>query len=117
MIFLKHNPLSIPLHVGSVHDDGFETTNTQSSREMATRLEQSGMDPNDESNWVGGTPEQWAYESFLIAQKNIYDELPTGTPAEEPLGSADLPEDYENGKMKFIMEHQLEKAGEGWPIY
>ncbi len=98
-----------PPSVGSVHDDGFETNNTQSSREMANRLE-SGMDPNDESNWVGGTPEQWAYESFLIAQKNIYDELPRG-PLPKNRWGRDLPEDYENGKMKFIMEHQLEKAG------
>ncbi len=90
-------------------DDLLGTPKTLSPRELADRLE-AELDPNDEANWVGGTPAQWAYESYLIAQKRIYDELRPG-PLPKNRWGRDLPEDYLNGKMRKVMEQQLQKAG------
>jgi hypothetical protein len=90
-------------------DDLFLTPKSQSPRELAERLE-AEMEPNDEADWIGGSPEQWAYESFLIAQKQIYGELPSG-PLYKNRWGRELPEDYANGKMRKIMERQLQKAG------
>ena len=90
-------------------DDLFQAPKSQSPRELADRLE-AELDPNEEANWIGGTPEQWAYESYLIAQKEIYGELRPG-PLPRNRWGRDLPEDYTNGKMRKIMERQLQKAG------
>jgi hypothetical protein len=90
-------------------DDLFQVPQTQTPRVLANRLE-AQMDPIDEVHWSGGTPEEWAYESYLIAQKDIYGELRPGPLAKNRWGR-DLPADYMNGQMQRLMEHQLQKAG------
>jgi hypothetical protein len=97
----------VSLHV--YWDDLFQVPQTQSPRVLAGRLE-AEMDPGDETHWAGGTPSDWAYESYLIAQKDIYGELRSG-PLPKNRWGRDLPGDYTNGKMQKIMERQLQKAG------
>lgn len=90
-------------------DDLLGAPKTQSPRAWANQLE-AVMNPNDEAKWSGGTPEDWAYESFLIAQKDIYGELRPG-PLTRNRWGRDLPEEYSNGMMQKILERQLQKAG------
>jgi hypothetical protein len=78
-------------------------------RDLAVRLE-SRISPQDIAQWQKGDAADWAFESYLIAKNNIYEELPEG-PARSSWDAPDLPEDYRNGAMRFIVDRQLEKAG------
>jgi hypothetical protein len=82
----------------------------ENPRRLATRLEKE-INPMDEKAWAGGKPSNWAYESFLIAQEDIYKELPEGPLLQRNRWGRDLPEDYYSVRMRLIVDHQLQKAG------
>ena len=90
-------------------DDLLGIYKNSSPRELSRELE-TGVSAEDEVNWTGGTPGQWAYESFLIAQNQIYDGMPPGPLPKNRWGRG-LPAEYKNGKMKRLIEQQLQKAG------
>jgi hypothetical protein len=90
-------------------DDLLGMRKTLSPHVLARELE-SKLDSDEVANWPRGTPGQWAYESFLIAQNDIYDKLPSG-PLPKNRWGRELSGDYTNGKMKRLMEQQLLKAG------
>ncbi|HTC21677.1 MAG TPA: S1/P1 nuclease, partial [bacterium] len=94
----------------SFWDNLIEPTARENPRRLASRLEKE-FSPEDAKNWAQGKAADWAYESFLIAQKDIYSELPEGPLLERNRWGKDLPEDYYSGKMRRIVEGQLEKAG------
>ncbi|HUO58695.1 MAG TPA: S1/P1 nuclease [bacterium] len=91
-------------------DNLIEPKAKEDPRRLATRLE-NRIKPDDLKEWEKGKPEDWAYESFLIAQNDIYKELPEGPLLERGKWGVDLPRDYYSGKMRDIAERQLEKAG------
>lgn len=79
-------------------------------RRLATLLE-GKISARDQAQWGQGGPADWAYESYWIARKDIYSELPEGPLPERTRWGLDLPADYYSGKMWGIAEGQLEKAG------
>ena len=82
----------------------------ENPRRLASRLEKE-INPEDEKRWAQGKASDWAFESFLIAQNEIYKDLPEGPLLERNRWGKDLPEDYYTGKMRLIVDRQLEKAG------
>lgn len=82
----------------------------ENPRWLASKLEKE-ITPEDEKSWAQGKASDWAYESFLIAQNEIYKELPEGPLLERNRWGKDLPEDYYSGKMRLIVDRQLERAG------
>ncbi len=90
-------------------DHLLETETRENPGRFARWLERR-ISSEDEKNWSRGKPADWAYESFLIAQGDIYSELPRG-PVQKGRWGRDLPRDYYTGKMRGIVERQLEKAG------
>jgi len=94
----------------SFWDNLLEPKAKENPRRLASRLEKA-ISPADEKAWVQGTPSDWAYESFHIAKDVIYKELPDGPLPEKNRWGRDLPEDYYSGKMRDIVDRQLEKAG------
>jgi hypothetical protein len=82
----------------------------ENPRRLASRLEKEIL-PRDERAWEQGTPRDWAFESFLIAKDEIYKELPEGPLPEKNRWGQDLPGDYYSGRMRGIVDRQLEKAG------
>ena len=96
----------VKLH--SYWDHLLEVKTLEDPRELASALE-SRISPGDRAAWERGDAADWAFESYLIAKHDIYSELPAG-----PLQGWDvptLPEDYDSGKMREIVDRQLEKAG------
>ena len=91
-------------------DNLIEPKAKENPRRLASRLE-SRIKAGDLKVWEKGQPEDWAYESFLIAQNDIYKELPEGPLLERGKWGKDLPRDYYSGKMRDIVDRQLEKAG------
>ena len=96
----------IKLH--ALWDHLIEVKTQEEPRELATKLDGQFTGP-EKSKWRTGKPEDWAWESYLIAKKDIYSEFSPG-PTSDPKGIP-LPEDYSDGKMRGIVETQLEKAG------
>jgi nuclease S1 len=94
----------------SFWDNLLEPKAKENPRRLASRLE-GGISPEDERDWARGKPSDWAYESFLIAQNDIYKELPEGPLMEKNRWGKDLPEDYYSPQMRQIVDRQLEKAG------
>lgn len=79
-------------------------------RRLASRLEWK-ISARDRAEWERGGPVDWAYESYWIARKDIYSELPEGPLPEKNRWGRDLPADYYSGRMWGIARLQLEKAG------
>lgn len=77
---------------------------------LARRLE-SEMTPSDESQWSGGKPEDWAFESFKIARDEIYPGLPEGPLLKKNRWGLDLPKKFTSPRFHHIVDIQLEKAG------
>jgi hypothetical protein len=98
------------VNLHSFWDNLIETKAKENPRRLASRLE-SQIQPADKKEWTQGGPSDWAYESFLIAKNDIYGELPEGPLLEKNRWGKDLPEDYYSGKMRQIVDRQLEKAG------
>lgn len=94
----------------SFWDNLLEPKAKENPRRLASSLEKA-ISPSDEKAWVQGTPQDWAYESFNIARDEIYKELPEGPLPEKNRWGRDLPEDYYSGKMRAIVDQQLERAG------
>jgi nuclease S1 len=94
----------------SFWDNLLEPKAKEDPRRLARRLEREISD-GDEEKWAQGKPVDWAYESFLIAKNEIYKELPEGPLMQKNRWGNDLPEDYYSGKMRGIVDRQLEKAG------
>ncbi len=94
----------------SFWDNLLQPKANENPRWLASRLEKE-IKPGDEKNWAQGKASDWAYESFLTAQNKIYKELPEGQLLERNRWGKDLPEDYYSGKMRLIVDDQLEKAG------
>ena len=70
---------------------------------LADQLNQK-ITPLKKREWLKGTPESWALESYRIARNAIYKDLPSGN------GFAKLLRDY-YFQMRPIVDKQLEKAG------
>lgn len=94
----------------SFWDNLLEPKAKENPRRLARWLERQ-ISPDDEKTWAQGKASDWAYESFLIAKNNIYNELPEGPLLEKNRWGQDLPEDYYSGAMRQIVDRQLEKAG------
>jgi hypothetical protein len=95
----------IKLH--ALWDHLIEVKTTEDPRELATELENE-IKPQDEQDWAKGEAKDWAWESFTIAHDVIYSEFDPGPT--DPKG-IQLPSDYYTGKMRTIIEGQLERAG------
>lgn len=91
-------------------DNLIEPKAKENPRRLASQLEKE-IAPKDEKEWAHGRPSDWAYESFLTAQTDIYKELPEGPLLEKNRWGKDLPGDYYSGRMRRIVDRQLEKAG------
>jgi S1/P1 Nuclease len=91
-------------------DNLIEPRAKENPRWLASQLEKE-IKPEDEKAWILGNASDWAYESFLIARNDIYQELPEGPLLEKNRWGKDLPDDYYSGKMRRIVESRLEKAG------
>lgn len=113
--FRYYGPTDRSRHYTWVNLHGFwdnlvEPKAMENPRRLAYRLERE-ISPEDGKKWAQGKPSDWAYESFLIAQNDIYEELPQGPLMDRNRWGKDLPEDYYSGKMRGIVDRQLEKAG------
>lgn len=113
--FRYYGPTGHSWHYSWINLHGFwdnllEPKALEDPRRLASRLEK-GISPEDEKEWEQGSPADWAYESFLIAQKDIYKELPDGPLLERNRWGKDLPGDYYSAKMRHLVDLQLEKAG------
>ncbi len=91
-------------------DNLLEPKARENPRRFAYWLEKR-ISPEDEKAWAQGKASDWAYESFSIAKEDIYSELPDGPVLERNRWGQDLPEDYYSGRMRGIVDRQLEKAG------
>jgi hypothetical protein len=91
-------------------DNLIEPKAKEDPRRLAYQLEKT-ITTEDEKEWARGKPSDWAYESFLIAQNKIFKELPEGPLLDRNRWGKDLPEDYYSGKMRQVVDRQLEKAG------
>jgi hypothetical protein len=98
------------VNLHSFWDNLLEPKINTNPRRLATRLNRETSFKN-RKEWEQGGPADWAYESFLIAQKDIYSELPEGPLMEKNKWGRDLPRDYYSGKMWGIVNVQLERAG------
>ena len=98
------------VNLHSFWDNLLEVKARENPERLATRLER-GISPQDAKNWAQGKPSDWAYESFLVAQNDIYEELPEGPLMEKNRWGRDLPEDYYSPRMRAIVDRQLQKAG------
>ncbi|HJT23300.1 MAG TPA: S1/P1 nuclease [bacterium] len=94
----------------SFWDNLLEPKAKENPRRLASRLEKR-ISPQDEKSWAHGKALDWAYESFLIAQNDIYKGIPEGPLLEKNRWGKDLPEDYYSPRMRGIVDRQLEKAG------
>jgi hypothetical protein len=113
--FRYHGPNGLSRHYDWVNFHGFwdnllEPNALENPRQLATRLE-GQIGPSQQEEWSRGVPGDWAYESFLLAQNEVYKTLPEGPLLERNRWGKDLPEDYYSGKMRKIVDLQLEKAG------
>ena len=94
----------------SFWDRLLEVQTKESPGFLASRLEKE-ISPADESRWATDKASDWAYENFLIARNDIYWDLPVGPLLERNRWGKDLPPEYYSGKMRRIVDLQLEKAG------
>jgi hypothetical protein len=105
----SRNGTKIKLH--ALWDHLIELRTAEVSRDLATELEQA-FDDSDVEAWQGGTPADWAWESFEIARGTIYSEFSAGPT--DPSG-VPVPADYTtpsgSPKMRGIVNTQIEKAG------
>jgi len=95
----------IKLH--ALWDHLIEVKTAENPRELATELEKE-ITPQDEKDWAKGEVKDWAWESFTIAHDDIYSEFQPGATDSNGIP---VPNDYYTGKMRTIIERQLEKAG------
>lgn len=78
--------------------------------QLARRLEKE-IAPQDEAEWCKGKAEDWGWESFRIAQNDIYAGLPPGPLSDKDRWGRDLPDKFYSPTMKALADRQLEKAG------
>jgi hypothetical protein len=98
------------VNLHSFWDNLLEPHAKENPRKLATQLEQN-LTEDQVNAWQGGSPRDWAYESFRIARDNIYSELPSGPLLEKNRWGRDLPDDYYTDQMKAIVNERLLKAG------
>ncbi len=98
------------INLHSFWDNLLEPHAKENPRKLATELEQN-MTEEEAVSWQGGSPAEWAYESFRIARDSIYSELPQGPLLEKNRWGRDLPQDYYTGTMRKIVDERLQKAG------
>jgi len=84
----------------AVWDDYMPNAVGDNAEEVARRIGAS-ISARQRQNWSGGSPVQWANESFRLASKEIY---------AAPVAHRELPDDYPQ-QMKAITVEQLSKAG------
>ena len=89
-------------------DHLIEVKTKEDPRELATKLEGQITSP-EKKKWRSGSTADWAWESYMIAKKDIYSEFSAG-PTRDPDG-IQLPKDYYTPKMRGIVNVQLEKGG------
>ncbi|HET9869689.1 MAG TPA: S1/P1 nuclease [bacterium] len=77
-------------------------------RALATRLE-ARVTPQDAVRWQRGSVEDWAFESYRIAQEDIDAAFPPGPM--RPWDQVPVPRAYRDGAMRWLVDRQLEKAG------
>ena len=102
-----HSRKGTKLKLHALWDHLIETKTIEDARELATQLE-SEISSQDEADWAKGEAKDWAWESFTIAHDDIYSEFEAGKTSSNGVA---LPNDYYTGKMRNIIERQLEKAG------
>ena len=95
------------LKLHAVWDHLIEVKTAEDPQELASELEQHVSDA-EKVLWVKGSRADWAWESFTIAHDTVYAEFSAGPT--DPSG-VPLPKDYYSGKMRKIVDLQLEKAG------
>jgi len=98
------------VNLHSFWDNLLEPHAKENPRKLAAQLEQN-LTEDQVNAWQGGTPKDWAYESFRIARDNIYSELPAGPLLEKNRWGQDLPDDYYTDQMRKIVYERLLKAG------
>ncbi len=96
-----------PVRLHAYWDHLLEIPTTDDPGELAQRLEKQ-ITPTEEQSWQRGTPADWAWESYLIAKRDIFSEF---KPGPTPASGVPVPSDYAAGKMRRIVDLQLEKAG------
>jgi hypothetical protein len=77
------------------------------SEELARRL-LSGLEPAQRQSWQQGSPQDWAWESHLIARNVIYVGMPRGRTTAE---AVKLAAGYRNHTLRALAEQQVLKAG------
>lgn len=94
------------LKLHALWDRLIEVQTSEDASDLAAELEDK-IKPSQRSTWAGGTPADWAWESYLIAHDTIYASLQPG-----PSNSSGirLPKNYTT-KMRPLVDIQLEKAG------
>ena len=96
----------VKLH--ALWDHLIEVKTKEDPRELATKLE-GQITSAEKKKWQTGATADWAWESYMIAKKDIYSEFSAG-PTQDPDG-IQLPKDYYSTKMRGIVDVQLEKGG------
>lgn len=94
----------IRLH--TLWDELIETKAVEDPRELAFKLGKE-ITSKKKKEWEHGDPADWAWESYLIAKKEIYPDFPGGA---ADLTKQPLLDNY-YGDMRPIVDEQLEKAG------
>lgn len=99
----------------AVWDHLIEVKTEEDPRDLATTLE-SDITNDDITKWESGTPEDWAWESYKIADEKIYPDYNSPASKEAPDGKFLSPAYYPSGKnqvakMRLIVNERLERAG------
>jgi hypothetical protein len=95
-----------PLHVADNHDrggngvDALGATPNVLARQLLARIT-----PEQAADWGAGTPEDWAWEAFAIAQENVYGDPPLSPDTVHRLDAAYVK------RAKEVIEQQLSRAG------
>jgi hypothetical protein len=110
--FLIHfvGDIHMPLHcAGDGDDEGGNLKRVRFQGHMTNLHALWDLDPTRHPSWSQGTPEDWALESFTIAQKTIYPDY-WNRVKEQGKRGIDLPASYAK-EMQPIVDERLAKAG------
>ncbi|HVZ80801.1 MAG TPA: S1/P1 nuclease [bacterium] len=98
------------VNLHSLWDDLLQPNRRPNPHFLARKLEKE-ITPQEERDWCKGKAEDWGWESFRIAQNDIYPGLPSGPLPDKNRWGRDLPEKFYSPTMKATAYRQLEKAG------
>ncbi len=98
------------VNLHSLWDEMLRPTGHPNPHRLARELG-AEITAQDEKDWCKGKAEDWGWESFRIAQKEIYADLPEGPLPDKNRWGRDLPDAFYSPRMKAIADRQIEKAG------